>query len=31
MGNAAAMSYLLMVFLMLISVGAFAFFRRWED
>ncbi len=31
MGNAAAMSYMLMIFLMLISVGIFALFRRWED
>ena len=31
MGSAAAMSYLLMVFLMLISVAIFALFRRWED
>ena len=31
MGSAAAMSYLLMIFLMLISVGIFALFRRWED
>ena len=31
MGSASAMSYLLMIFLMLISVGIFALFRRWED
>ena len=31
MGNAAAMSYLLMIFLMMISIAVFAFFRRWED
>ncbi len=31
MGNAAAMSYLLTLFLVLTSIAIFAFFRRWED
>ncbi|CAN5865258.1 sugar ABC transporter permease [soil metagenome] len=31
MGNAAAMSYLLMLFLIATSLAVFAFFRRWED
>lgn len=31
MGNAAAMSYLLMLALVLVSVAIFAVFRRWED
>ena len=31
MGNAAAMSYLLVVFLIVASLGVFAFFRRWEE
>lgn len=31
MGNAAAMSYLLMLFLIATSMAIFALFRRWED
>jgi multiple sugar transport system permease protein len=31
MGNAAAMSYILMLFLIATSIAIFTFFRRWEE